>query len=178
MCAVPHNAQCMWKSLTVLWGRHLEFNPNLKPKMTSSLTPHNVIMETVEKAFALKCPVVTAHSQSALLPLIDSLKCTVLSITPPREMYWIEHARLTNKLTQSYWSLKAKLHTAFTLPAADRTSRDSRQHADTSGFILTGRGRLFMHPCYIYTALCEGQGTCQGRRGTAITHSCWPHSHG
>jgi hypothetical protein len=56
------------------------------------------------------------------------------------------------------------------LPAATRTSRESKQDTETCrGFILAARG-LPLLPAVIYTPLEKGQRVCQGRRGLVTSH--------
>ena len=38
----------------------------------------------------------------------------------------------------------------YTIPAADRASRDSKQHTDSGDFILAARGLPLILPGYIY----------------------------
>lgn len=44
------------------------------------------------------------------------------------------------------------------LPAADRASRDSKQHTDARDFILAGRGLLLITPGYIYRSGWRSEG--------------------
>lgn len=49
----------------------------------------------------------------------------------------------------------------WSVPAADRASRDSKQHTDTRGLILAARGLPFFSPRYIYQAWRSGGTTVE-----------------
>lgn len=59
------------------------------------------------------------------------------------------------------WNISHKPALPSTLPAADRVSRESKQHTDSRDFILAAGGLPLIPPGYIYTAPAEGQRACR-----------------
>ena len=91
------------------------------------------------------------------------------------------HSHTPPELTPSMHRTEVHINISSTLssiiPAADRASRDSKQHADTSTFILTGRGRPLVHRRYIYLRLkVRGHARGGGGAATAPTSDIVSHS--
>lgn len=108
------------------------------------------------------------HSQVSarhtMLSYVQTHKPNTYLTAVDQHFHFTQHTSLTEMHSTSTKTLKYFTQTpqASSIPAADRASRDSRQHTDSRDFILAARGLPLIFPGYIYCSGWRSEGIVSG----------------